>query len=88
MQGHAGPGAELIDQIASIGESGTNITLDFGVADFGTGYNYIGIKIKGDVGGVAGNTLSLNNVVVPEPATVGMLGLGALIALLVRRIRA
>ena len=36
-----------------------------------------------------GQSIDIDNVsIVPEPATVGMLGLGALVALLIRRIRA
>lgn len=64
-------------------------TLDFG----STGYDYIAIRIgvyATGLDGGWGEDIGIDNVsitAVPEPATVGMLGLGALVSLLVRRIR-
>jgi len=63
---------------ANIGTPGT--TYDFYALMFTSRYGY---------SDVANDHLLLDNVsLVPEPATVGMLGLGALITLMVRRIRA
>ena len=55
-----------------------DITMDSGT------YDYYGIRIAGR----KNSNMVVSDVSVPEPATVGMLGLGALVALLVRRIRA
>jgi hypothetical protein len=52
--------------------------------------SYYGIRMSFEVaadGGGADNIAIDNVSIVPEPATVGMLGLGALVSLLVRRIR-
>lgn len=59
--------------------------------NFGSGYDYlamrIGIYATGQDGGW-GEDIGIDNVsIVPEPATVGMLGLGALVALMTRRVR-
>ncbi len=59
--------------------------------DFGSGYDVIivrfGTDIKGPSTAVASFTNPSLGSAVPEPATVGMLGLGSVIALLFRRIR-
>jgi autotransporter-associated beta strand protein len=52
------------------------------VATNGASYTAIGLGIGQDIN-ITGNTLT----VIPEPATVGMLGLGAFITILLRRIR-
>ena len=75
--------------LGSIGTaSGTaTTTLDLsGLA----GYQYIQVGVSiSKVDGTGSDHGYITNVeIVPEPATVGMLGLGALVALLVRRIRA
>jgi len=67
--------------------NGANITETLSSVDFGTGYTYIAYRIRG-ITVSEDSLISVNNVVVPEPATVGMLGLGALVSLLIRRIRA
>jgi len=64
-------------------------TADIDIAvDFGTGYDsyYIGFSTFNMNAGDSVTVTDIN--IVPEPATVGMLGLGALVAMLVRRIRA
>ena len=50
-------------------------------------YTYIVVRVGSE--NWDGGNISVQSVdIVPEPATVGMLGLGALVALLIRRIRA
>ncbi len=67
--------------ISNDGWSTHTMDLDFD----GSSYEYIGVAVVGH----GALTLGVDNVdIVPEPATVGLLGLGALIALMVRRIRA
>ena len=64
-------------------------TADIDIAvNFGTGYDsyYIGFSSFNPGSGDSVTVTDIN--IVPEPATVGMLGLGALVAMLVRRIRA
>ncbi len=63
------------------------VSVDFTLThDITDARDLFGIRILTDDGPIA---VSVDNVsIVPEPATVGMLGLGALVALLVRRIRA
>lgn len=61
--------------------------------DFGAGYDQIIVRFGANISGPSTSEasiadISLGSTVVPEPATVGMLGLGALISLLIRRIRA
>lgn len=64
-------------------------------ADFGSGYTYLTIRVgiyASGLDGGFGEDISIDNLeivsaAVPEPATVGMLGLGALVSVLVRRIR-
>jgi len=55
--------------------------------DFGAGYQYVVLAAAG-AGAERIDVDNFDIVAVPEPATVGMLGLGALVALMVRRIRA
>ncbi len=57
--------------------------------DLGAGYEYISLVFSANSDETAGAVIGLDTVAfaVPEPATVGMLGLGALVALMVRRIR-
>ncbi len=55
-----------------------------------TGMNFYAIRFTSNGFDASQDTLTIDNVsinVVPEPATVGMLGLGALVALLIRRVR-
>ena len=57
------------------------------------GYQHLIVRFNGFWrGNMASEALAIDNVsmdvnVIPEPATVGMLGLGALVALLIRRVR-
>jgi len=67
--------------IANDGWSTHTMALDFD----GSSYEYIAVAVVGR----GALTLGVDNVdIVPEPATVGLVGLGSLVALLVRRIRA
>ncbi len=77
-----------VDQVLSAATGVGTGTLDASIADWSS-YTYLVVRIS--VGGAPGpvGTLDINSVdIVPEPATVGMLGLGAFVALIVRRVRA
>ncbi len=76
--------AKTTDSISATG-SGTFVSADFDM----TGIEAFAIRIYNDgLNTGLGASVSIDDVsIVPEPATVGMLGLGALVALLVRRIR-
>ncbi len=78
--------AVLLDVILDEG-TGQFVSTSFDM----TGINNYGIRFISNGFDNSIDTLTIDNVemnVVPEPATVGMLGLGALVALLVRRVRA
>lgn len=58
-------------------------TLQYNVGDL-TGYDYIAVRVAASWG--AGDTASVSRIEgVPEPATIGVLGLGGLLAMLLRR---
>lgn len=67
-------------------QADTDKTLDFVLISTGnTGNHFVSFHSSEETtDGVAGPTLT----VIPEPASVGMLGIGALVALLLRRMRA
>lgn len=74
----------LIDTTLAETTGSQTVNLNFTLA---ADQEFMGIRFLS--GSDATDTLTISNVeIVPEPATVGMLGLGALISLLVRRIRA
>jgi hypothetical protein len=51
-------------------------------------YEFYGVTFLSNTPDTTAETLTIDNVsVIPEPATVGMLGLGALVTLLIRRMR-
>lgn len=72
------------------GLSTSSGTLTFSI-DTGVTYDYIAVVLGGWIHTTSGQDVTYDNVdlslAVPEPATVGMLGLGALVSLMVRRIR-
>ncbi len=81
-------GAVLLSQTITLSEitgAWDTFTADI---DLGVGYEYVAVYLVAN--GIGGSGVGVDNldiVAVPEPATVGMLGLGALVALLIRRVR-
>jgi hypothetical protein len=70
---------------AVVGSTNLSFNIDLGTA--GT-YDYLMVKVGVRAGDLT-DAFEVTRVdIVPEPATVGLLGLGALVSLLIRRIRA
>lgn len=65
----------------------TNYSATINLGTAGT-YDYLMVRVGFRTGDLTDQIEVTNVDIVPEPATVGMLGLGALVSLLVRRIRA
>jgi hypothetical protein len=83
-------GANLVvDGAAYTGGNGTSVTLFDAASMTGTfAYSVVGMGVEGTDWTITQGTngdVVLN--VIPEPATIGMLGLGALITLLIRRMQ-